>query len=277
LKYKDIKIITAASEGYSESLFAMIGSINANWDKHPPIVVYDIGLSDKSLAVLKKSDIVVKKVIPFCDHWRDHYTWKLWCLNDIDAEYIIWMDAGLCVLDDLNEIINEVNLYGYFIVPNYQFLDWEASEKACNGCGLDFSFRIGKPSISANIFGIKKNGIFMNIIKTALELGQNLEIIKAYNSQNRHDQAILSLLFHKNIPNLKFNDGKIYSGWISPNMVLGQKVWAHRRSMKQKDLKVFINIFKNKSSGKYFPNQRSYYVINKFIGLKYFVCKIIRW
>ncbi len=259
----DTKIITAASESYSESLFALIGSIYANWDNHPPIIVYDIGLSNKSLSFLVSNNIEVKKVEPFCSHWNKHYTWKLWCLNDSDAENIIWMDAGLCVLDNLNFIVEEINSKGYFVVPNFQFLDWEASEMACIGCDLDYSFRIGRPSISANIFGVKNRGRQNVILCSALNIAQNEDFIRSYDKHNRHDQAILSLLFYKHIPNILFNDGKVFAGWVSPNMVVGQKVWAHRRQINEIDTKEFIYRINKKVEGKYVPkNKKS--LIKKF-------------
>ena len=248
-------LVTAASESYYESLFALIGSIYANWENHPPLVVYDIGLSKKSLSFLLNNNIEVRNVIPFCDHWRKHYTWKLWILNDANSENIIWIDAGLCVLDNLDEIINEVNKNGYFVVPNFQFLDWEASEMACFGCDLDYSFRLSKPSIGAGLLGFKKLGLHNEILKKALEIGKNEKYIKQYCNKNRHEQTILSLLMHKYINNLKLNDGRIYLGWTSPNMVKGQKIWVHRRSLNKKNCKEFIKRMEKKESGRYFPSK----------------------
>ena len=131
-------IITTASEKYTDSLFALIGSLNCNWPNHPRIVVYDIGLEEESLKFLNNAKIEVRKVPVFCEHWRQHYTWKIWCINDIETENVIYVDAGTCILDNLDEIIDEINVRGYFIIPNYQFLDWEASKEACEGCGVDY-------------------------------------------------------------------------------------------------------------------------------------------
>jgi hypothetical protein len=264
-------IVTAASESYSESLFALIGSIYANWENHPPIVVYDIGLSKKSLSFLINNHIEVKKVIPFCDHWRDHYTWKLWCLNDANSENIIWIDAGLCVLDNLDDIISEININGYFVVPNFQFLDWEASEMSCLGCDLEYTFRISKPSIGAGLMGFKKVGLFNEIIKNALEIGKIEKYIKQYDKKNRYEQAILSLLLYKNIDGLKLNDAGVYLGWKSPYMVKGQKIWVHRRSLNKNNYKEFIKRLEKKKFGRYFPSKNfSFKLYLKKLYLKIF-------
>lgn len=229
-------IITAASEKYVDSLFALIGSINCNWANHPPIVVYDIGLEEKSLAFLHKANIEVRKVPPFCDHWRKHYTWKIWCINNIETENVIYMDAGICVLNNLDEIIEGINLIGYFFAPNYQFLDWEASEQACEGCGVDFSFRIGKGTIAGNLLGFKKKGNANDLTYQALSISLSEKNIMPYNTKHKQDQSIYSLLIYKHYPNPVLHDGFTYLGWESPRMVENQKIWVHRRGMLKKDM-----------------------------------------
>ena len=82
-------IITAASGAYGPSLLALLGSLNLNWPNHPPVRVYDIGLNDGTLQVLAENQIEVIKVPPFCPHWRKHFTWKIWCLNNAPARDIL--------------------------------------------------------------------------------------------------------------------------------------------------------------------------------------------
>ncbi len=75
------------------------------------------------MKILSNANIEVRLVPPFCEHWRKHYTWKIWCINNIEVENVIWLDAGICVLDKLDMIINvQLIENGYFLVPNYQFL-----------------------------------------------------------------------------------------------------------------------------------------------------------
>jgi hypothetical protein len=229
-------IITAASEKYADSLFALIGSLNCNWPNHPTIVVYDIGLGQESLSFLFHANIEVRKVPPFCEHWRKHYTWKIWCLNDIETENVIWIDSGICVLDDLNEIIDEINLRGYFLVPNYQFLDWEASEDTCKGCGVEYSFRIGKGTIAATMMGFKKKGEIKSLLQEAMDVAKVEKNIVATDVKHKHDQAIFSILIYKHLLTPILHDGFIYLGWQSPRMVESQKVWVHRRGMLRKDM-----------------------------------------
>jgi hypothetical protein len=232
-------IITAASEKYANSLFSLLGSLSCNWPNHPPVKVYDLGLEDKTLLFLKEANIEVKQIDKFCNHWREHYSWKIWCINNEQADIVIWMDAGVCILSPLDEIIDIAKVRNYFIVPNYQFLDYEASKNACKGCGVDYSFRIGKASIAATFMVFKKSGQVNDLLKEAMKIAMTEEYIKAENNRNKHDQAILSLLFYKYFSIPEFEDGYVYLGWKSPRQVSEQKVWLQRRKILREDIAVY--------------------------------------
>ena len=236
---EDKLIVTAGSAIYGPYLLGLLGSLNLNWPLHPPVLVYDLGLNEETLALLRENQISVKTIEPFCDHWRKHFAWKIWCLNDAPATNILWMDAGLVVLKPLEEVFHAINRLEYFIVPNYQLLDLEASERACEGCGVPIDFRIGKLSIAANFLGMRKTGKMREILSEALEVSLTEKHIAATKATHRHDQAILSLLLYKHFGQLIFGDGLIYSEWRSPCHTNGQKVWLHRRGLLSEDIAHF--------------------------------------
>ena len=234
-------IITAASEAYGPSLLAFLGSLTLNWPKHPLVLVYDIGLDDATLATLAEHQIPVKKVPPFCPHWRKHFTWKIWCLNDAPAHSILWLDAGLVVLKPLEEVFDALEHQGYFLVPNYQLLDWEASEAACEGCGVSADFRLGKFTLPAGLMGFRKSGKVKLVLEEALSVALVEKHIAATDPTHRHEQAIISLLMYKHFGRVTPADGIIYLGWRSPVQAHGQKIWAHRRSMLAEDKAFFAS------------------------------------
>jgi len=234
-------IITAASQSYGQSLLALLGSLNLNWPKHPQILVYDIGLDDDTLARLHENKIQVKKVPIFCDHWRKHFTWKIWCLNNAPAQDILWMDAGLVVLEPLDEIFDSLNYQGYFLVPNYHLLDWEASDAASRGCGVSAEFRNGKLTLAATMMGFKKTGKVLTVLEEALEVSLTEYHIAATETAHRHDQTLISLLMYKHFKRVVISDGIVYLGYLSPSQTPGQKVWAHRRYMLPGDMAFFAS------------------------------------
>mgnify|MGYP000845355345 CR=1 FL=1 len=239
-------IITAASESYAKQLLALLGSLEANWPSHPPVVVYDLGLPISVVDSLESRNVEVREVPEFCPHWRQHFTWKIWCWNDIDAETFLWIDAGAIVLSPLEEVFPHIKNTGYLVVPNYRLLVEEASEEACIGCDVDPSFREGKTTLAGNFIGFNKtNELISVILKKALELALVEKNIKATDPKHRHDQALISLLIYKNVQSPLMLDGNIYLGGPSPILVPGQKIWACRRGMNKSDIENFSNYFLN--------------------------------
>jgi len=229
-------ILSAASEGFGPSLLALLGSTHLNWPAHPPFRVYDLGMEAKTLEILEANRVEVVKVPPFCPHWRKHFTWKIWCLNDAPAAQILWMDAGITVMEPLDEIFSAIESLGYFLVPNYHLLDSEASDAACRGCGVEASFRNGKPTLAGGLLGFQKDGEMRDILQEALAVAMEEEAIKATKPTHRHDQAILSLLMYKYLQSIVLADAQIYLGYKSPEQVAGQKIWVHRRGLLAQDI-----------------------------------------
>ena len=239
-----LAIITAASESYTKQLLALLGSLESNWPSHPPVVVYDLGLPVSVVDSLESRDIEVRKVPEFCPHWRQHFTWKIWCWNDIDAEAFLWIDAGAVVLSPLEEVFPHIKNTGYLVVPNYRLLVEEASEEACVGVGVAPSFRDGKTTLAGGFIGFdKSNELIASILDKAMELALVERNIKATDPKHRHDQALISLLIYKNIQSPLILDGNIYLGGPSPILVPGQKIWACRTGMNKQDIANFSNYF----------------------------------
>lgn len=258
----DKLIITAASEEYASSLKALLGSINLNWPDHPAVIVYDIGLKDHTRSILIDNDIPIKKVPPFCSHWRSHYTWKIWCMNDAPSRMFLWIDAGILILQPLNEIFKILDYQGYFAATNYELLDWEASILACRGCGVTNEFKNGKSTLAAGLMGFKRYGTIQNILEESLRIALIEKNIERQKITNRHDQAILSLLMYKYIQNVNIADSLIYLGEISPNQIPGQKIWTHRRSILEKDVEYLTNHISKK--GPFFKPNPPYSISESF-------------
>jgi hypothetical protein len=233
-------IITAASESFGPALLSMLGSMNVNWPEHPRVIVYDIGLSADVLKTLADNEVEVRKVPPFCPHWRKHYTWKLWCWNDAPADHVLWLDAGMAILQPIEETFVAIEKVGYFVICNHHSLETEASVKACEGCKVPPEFRKNKPTFPANIFGFDKSGKPGEVIREALQVGMIEDYIRAYELPNRYEQAIVSLLWHKNFSPIAIHDRLIYAELRSPTEVAGQRIWNCHRQMHPEDREYYI-------------------------------------
>jgi hypothetical protein len=232
-------IITAASKGYAESLFALIGSINVNWPKHPPVLVYDIGLNEEALNKLQNHQIPVRKVPAFCPHWRKHYTWKLWCWNDAPADHVLWMDAGVAVLSPLDEVFESIKQLGYFAVPSNFELTEHAHLDACRGCGVPPESRNGRIALAGTLVGMDKSGTMSALISEALSVAQDECCIASTEEIFNTDQAIYSLLMYKYFKSVVIADKATYLGELSPKQTPCQKVWVHRRGILPEDIEYY--------------------------------------
>src|SRR5512140_806216 len=228
-------IITGASETFGPSLLALLGSLDLNWPGHPPVRVYDLGLDDGTLGTLSRYGVEVVPVPPFCPHWRKHFTWKIWCWNDAPARDILWIDAGVVVLQPMDEVFEAICRVGYFVVPTYHSLTENASDNACRGCGVPMSFREGKMTLAGTLIGFRKEGGVKGVLEEALSVALVEENIASVEKTHRHDQMILSLLLYKHLGQVLMSDGVVYCGWLSPDQSPCQKVWVHRRSILPED------------------------------------------
>jgi hypothetical protein len=234
-------IITAASAVFGSSLLSLLGSLDLNWPGHPRIRVYDLGIDDKTLGTLSRHGIEVVPVPPFCPHWRRHFTWKIWCWNDAPARDILWIDAGVVVLQPMDEVFEAIRRIGYFVVPTYHPLTENASGNACRGCGVPISFREGKMTLAGGLIGFRKEGGIKGVLEEALSIALVEENIASVEKMHRHDQMIISLLLYKHLGQVHISDGVVYCGWLSPNQSPGQKVWVHRRGILPEDERHFAS------------------------------------
>ncbi len=235
----DELIITAASESYAAQLLAMLGSLRCNWPNHPQVLVYDLGLSSATTDFLRTAGIDVRFVPPFVSHWRQHYTWKLWCLQDAPANKVLWLDAGCCILRPVPEILEITKAQGYFLLPNYRPLELEASEAACEGCGVTPDFRVGKVTVTAAVVGFLRGSTAEQAINEAYEAGRTEYFIKATRPEHRWEQALLSLQFYKHLKPLVLCDAGSYFNEDLAARFATHSIWAARRNMHFRDRRYF--------------------------------------
>lgn len=232
-------IITAASKAFAPSLLALLGSLNLNWREHPPVLVYDIGLDDATLATLAQHNINVKRVPPFCPHWRKHFAWKIWCWQDAPAQKVLWLDAGLVILKPLTDIFEMLNQRDYFVVTTKFPLAQNSSAAACRGCGVPPEFRENKTTLAGGLFGFRRTERMDTLLGEALQATGVEEYIAATEPLHRHDQAILSLLMYKHFGVIEKQVLQIYLEGNSPRISPAQKVWVHRRTLAASDQRHF--------------------------------------
>ncbi len=229
-------IITGASGSYAPQLLALVGSANANWPGHPPILVYDLGLPEETLDVLKRGGVDVRRIPEFCPHWRKHFAWKIWCLQDAPADRYVWLDAGIYVQRPFPEAFAAMESLGYFVQPN----GFSIEQTACRSvreyfAGHQFSEVL---SINGGLHGFDKRRASA-LLAEAYSMALDENYLAADTPAGRHDQDLLSFLMYKHFAPVVFLDRHLYAEHAGPSQVLGQRVWIHRREMHPDDADYF--------------------------------------
>lgn len=232
------KILTAASKAYEEALICLVASLNINWPNHPEIEIYDIGMSSEAIDFLYKNKLKVIHVPEFCEHWRKHFTWKIWCWNNNTSDQFIWLDAGIVALEPLDSLFDFLNKNSYFVIPTYHSLSECVSSNCVNACGLSENFIKNKMTFAGGVIGFAKNFQNVKILSEALTIALDEKNIQAYKPYHRHDQAIISSLIYKYYTDPLILDGLVYGGWESPRQTISQKIWVHRRNLNKIDIKL---------------------------------------
>ena len=244
-------LASGADERYGHWLLNLVGSVQTNANEFERIVLYDLGLNPFQRRLAQSLRGAELRPVPeFVPHWRHGRTWKLWIWRHLEADEILWLDAGVSVLRSLADPREQIRKLGYFIVHNGHPIRPTVPSDYWAAFGVTDALADG-PGIAAGIFGFKRSSdVFDRVIVPAYEdalagltLGASPGEIQKYTQgmertsalilrdcpQFRHEQTILNLRFFSVFPNAVPNDVYKYGGWLSPHDHPEQLIWSHRR------------------------------------------------
>jgi len=242
----DKAIYSACSNKFFPSVINLIGSIKTNYPAHPQIFIYDLGLSWNFRRELRSIRNVELLPMPkFCAFWRACYTWKTYIFQHPQARLNFYMDAGCQVLRPLDEVFNFIEKDDYFCVEQYAPL----SEIAPAEFKYLFPVReecLGQNTMTAGIFGFKKNSTISCIIDEVYEAGlagMCLGYSKGEPWKNRganktsivrgcrifrFDTSVFNLILRKNLGNFIMHSLEKYGGHLTPYDHPEQLIWNFR-------------------------------------------------
>jgi hypothetical protein len=244
-------LASGADERYGYWLLNLLGSVRANSDIFDRLVVYDLGLSPWQRRLLGSvRGVEIRTVPPFVPHWALGRTWKPWIWTHLEADELVWLDAGTTVLRSLAEMLGQVRQRGYFVV----------SQGLSNGPSIpsDYYALYGvdgalaeTESVAAGIIAFDRRSAFYErvIVPTFEDVaaGRSVgfsagEIEKLNQGLDRtddpvvrdcplfrHEQTVLNLRLYSACPDPVVNDLDRWAGWRSAHDHPQQVVWSHRR------------------------------------------------
>lgn len=245
-------LASGASERYGWWLLNMVGSVHASSPRtFDRIVLFDLGLSPAQRRLARSiRGAELREVPPFVPHWREGRTWKTWIWTHVDAEKLVWLDAGLTVLRPLDELLARIDERDYFVVS--QGIPVRDSTPADYYDRFGFPSRLGESvSIAAGIIGFRTESSFYRrvIVPTfeaaaaGLSVGFSPAEVEKLNygldrSENpvvrdcrlfRHEQTLLNIHFYRAVADPVVGDVYEFGGWQTPHDHPEQLIWSHRR------------------------------------------------
>lgn len=244
-------LASAADRRYGWYLLNLIGSVKASSDVFDRIVVFDLGLSplQRRFAASLRS-VELRRVPPFAPHWSQGFAWKPWIWTHVEAETLIYLDAGVTVLRSLRTALEAARERGYFVVsqgrPLAEIVPSDYYEL------YDLPPSLGEREyVAAGIVGFRTDGAFYRevIVPTYRDClaGRSLgfsageaeglnfglqraeEVVIRDAPRFRHDQTILNIHLFKSVPDPVVADLAEFGGFRSPRDHPRQVIWNHRR------------------------------------------------
>jgi hypothetical protein len=245
-------LASGADARYGWWLLNLIGSVHVN-SRHSfdAVVVYDLGLSPSQRRLAAGIRGVELRTVPeFVPHWRQGFTWKAWVWMNLEAERLVWLDAGATVLAPLDEALEQIDERGYWVVSQrhpigeivpsdyYALYDFprERSTRTVIAAGLigfarssDFFADVAAPTYEDCLEGRSLG--FSPGEERRLNNGLNYTAAPVLRDcvHFRWDQTVLNLRFHGAYDDPVIGDFDRWAGRTGPRDHPRQVIWAHRR------------------------------------------------
>jgi hypothetical protein len=245
-------LVSAADARYGRWLLNLLGSVQRKSNLFDRLVVYDLGLTSWQRRLLNGViGVDVRTVPPFVPHWRQGRTWKTWIWTNVEADTIVWLDAGITVLRPLTELLTQSAERGYFVVSQNHPLRDSTPRDYYDLYDLPPGFG-DQVSIAAGILAYRRDSSFYSdvIVPTyddavagrslgfspgeSEKLNYGLDRLDDLVVRDcrifRHEQTLLGIHFYRATRDPHVNDLYRFGGWKSPHDHPGQVIWSHRRS-----------------------------------------------
>lgn len=245
-------LASGADARYGNWLLNLVGSVQSRSPIFDRIVVFDLGLTRFQRRLLEAArGVEVREVPPFVPHWRQGRTWKTWIWTHVEADVLVWLDAGITVLRPLTDVVAGARERGYFVVSQGVRNGESTPSDYYELYGLQPGFA-EQVSIAAGILAFRTHSRFYEdvIVPTSEDAiaGRTLgfsagEVDKLNHGIDqldqlvvrdcplfRYDQSVLNIHFYRATSDPHVADLYKYGGWRSPREHPEQVIWSHRRS-----------------------------------------------
>jgi hypothetical protein len=244
-------LASAADARYGNWLLNLLASVRRRSDIFDRLVAYDLGLTHFQRRLLDgMPGVEVRTVPPFSPQWRQGRTWKTWIWTHLEADTVVWLDAGITVLRPLSDFLDQAADRGYFVVSQghlagdsipsdfYELYDLppDFGEHVSIASGI-LAFRRDAPFYARVIVPTYEDALAGRSLGFSAGEVENLNrgldtldhVIVRDCPLFRHEQTLLTIHFYRSTTRPYVNDVYKYGGWMSPHDHPEQVIWSHRR------------------------------------------------
>lgn len=222
---------SSSDSRYFSRVLNLYFSLLYNSKKKCKLRVWDLGMTQLQVAILKKIKIEVIKVPEFAPFWNLCYTWKPYIYKYTNEMNFLYLDAGCTIQKDISEIFQIIENDGYFFVGQGQALkdiipkDFNdiilLNEKNENSIvfaagiiGINKRLNVNNKIIN-RIFDLAKNGYCLGFSRNEIHRDiTNLRIVRNC-PIFRHDQSIVNAVFRDYLDEIVVHEEKTFASTIS--------------------------------------------------------------
>lgn len=215
---QELVLVTGSSSSHYKSLFQFLKSVH-QFEKNTKTVVYDLGLKEAERETILKdfSNIDLRKFdfenYPnyFNININDgEYAWKPIIIDTVLNEFkcsVCWLDAGNVIFEELNTLRKVIEFYGFYSPYSKGIIqDW-THLKTLSFLGVaDHKELLTQTNLNGACISVDYNNDKVRKIITKWKdcaLTKDCIAPKGANKKNhRYDQAILSTLIYKHLPEI---------------------------------------------------------------------------
>ena len=188
-------IVTTFDSHYFEQGLTLIASINRTSDKVRPVFVYDLGLTQDQRRQLENCHWVFVLKYPHAD-WSffDGYfhpkTYGYKCLAMFHAKHclnkgdkILWVDAGVCALDDISLVFRRIESDGVFFIDHDDKPGWPlynitfTTDECLEIMGATHKEMLGG-HLRSSLMGYKVGGKFEKLFEEAFQYSLQQPVVQ---------------------------------------------------------------------------------------------------
>ena len=249
------KIVTAADSKFFYGLLTLLTTFyHMTRYENYKLEIWDLGLTDNQLNLLRlilRENWTIRSIEelgpePFPGAFKAserNFAWKPYCISNSYSSHVslLWLDAGVAISQDLNEIFCQIEENNSLFIQNGQHKNKNWISPECFNNLQPTFHELESFQIHANILGFGKS----NSIRELLSVWQQhcsipANVVSSF-TNHRHDQTVLSLEIAKRDIRIENEDMYLLE---SANFKKSTKrcfFLAHRQSFNWVDFNSLIN------------------------------------